>query len=56
LWYTYPPIKHVGNGPELPNLNNATRKFQKKVAQDRQITIFDRQAEIFNGTSMEAVA
>jgi hypothetical protein len=51
----YPPIKHGANGPRSPNLQNATRKFQKNVAQVWKITIFDRQPALFNGASMGAL-
>jgi hypothetical protein len=41
------------------NLQNATRKFQKKVVQVWKITIFDRQTvrqtALFNGASMGAI-
>jgi hypothetical protein len=50
-----PPIKHGENGPRPPNLQNATRKFQKKVVQVWKITIFDRQTALFNGASMRAI-
>jgi hypothetical protein len=53
LWNA--PIKQGGNGPGPPNLHNATRKFQKNVAQVWKITNFDRQAALFNGVSMVAI-
>jgi hypothetical protein len=48
----YPHIKQGGNGPSLPNPQNATRKFQKNVAQVWKITNFDSQPALFNGASM----
>ena len=51
----YPPIKQGGNGPGPPNPHNATRNFQKNVAQVWKITNFDRQPALFNGASMEAI-
>jgi hypothetical protein len=50
-----PPYQKGGNGPILPNLQNATRKFQKKIVQVWKITIFDRQTALFNGASMGAI-
>jgi hypothetical protein len=50
-----PRIKRGGNGTRPPNLENATRKFQKNVAQVWKITIFDRQTALFNGVSTEAI-
>jgi hypothetical protein len=38
-----------------PNLQNATRKFQKKVAQVYKITNFDRHGALFYGASMGAI-
>ena len=38
-----------------PNLQNATRKFQKKVAQVCKITNFDRHGALFYGASMGAI-
>ena len=53
--YCGTPIKHGGNGPRPPNLQNATRKLQKKVVQVWKITIFDRKTALFNGASMGAI-
>ena len=50
-----PPIKQGANEPGPSNLHNATRKFQKNVAQDCKITNFDHQPQLFNGASMEAI-
>jgi hypothetical protein len=50
-----PPIKQGGNGPRPQNLQNATRKFQKKIVQVWKITMFDRQTALFNGASMGAI-
>jgi hypothetical protein len=53
LWY--PHIKQGGKGPRPPNLQNASRKFQKNDAQQVwKIMIFDRQTALFNGASMGA--
>ena len=51
----YRPIKQGGNGPGPPNLHNATRNFQKNVAQVWKNTNFDRQPALFNGASMGAI-
>jgi hypothetical protein len=48
-------MKQGGNGPRQPNLRNATRKFQKNVAQVWKITNFDRQPALFNGASMKTI-
>jgi hypothetical protein len=51
------PIKQGGNGPRTPNLQNATRKFQKKVVQvwKNFMENFGRQPALFNGASMVAI-
>jgi hypothetical protein len=51
----YHIIKQGGNAPGTPHLQNATRKFQKKVVQVFKITNFDRQPALFNGASMGAI-
>jgi hypothetical protein len=53
LWN--PSIKQGGNGLGPPNLQDATRKFQKNIAQVCKNTIFDRQPALFNGVSMGAI-